>query len=378
MLERLFALFVVMALLSQGQMTGVVEGQKTSAIVVPRKVALIVQNHAGGAEIPMMALTDALTAKLSGHGFQVINPYNVVGVNQNRSVVGEKTPDVSALELARGCRADGLVTASVLDFLDSTLGTPPVLHQFSVRISISLADAVTGAVVCGETVKMKSPKYTNNQVVQNRLEYLGDLLHAAAEECAAKLEANQAVRAWRPTPLPPPPPPPQTVVPAPPATSLDRKVDSLVGEMLLNPQFVKNYGESKARQDERLPIVVLGGIENKSGNAELKDLIESAGERFRVKLFNSKLFEVKDDGVLVTLAKRIVTSGNSPLEDGELMSALKQHGSPDFFVTGDLKRLTDLDGVGYYKLRLAIHSLTTGKIVWEGIETFNRNNEVTK
>ena len=148
--------------------------------------------------------------------------------------------------------------------------------------------------------------------------------------------------------------------------------------MLLNPQFVKNYDENKARQDERLPIVVLGGIENKSGNAELKDLIESAGERFRVKLFNSKLFEVKDDGVLVALAKRIVASGNSPLEDGELMSALKQHGSPDFFVVGDLKRMTDLDGVSYYKLRLAIHSLATGKIVWEGIETFNTRSEVKK
>ena len=206
MFERLFALVVVMALLLHAQTTGVVEGQKASAIVVPRKVVLVVQNHAGGAEIPMMALTDALTAKLSGRGFQVINPYNVLGVNQNRSVIGETIPASSALELARGCRADGLVTASVLDFLDSPIGTPPVLHQFSVRISISLADAGSGAVVCGETVKMKSQKYTNNQVAQNRLEYLGDLLHAAAEECATKLEANQAVRAWNPTPLPPPPP----------------------------------------------------------------------------------------------------------------------------------------------------------------------------
>lgn len=76
--------------------------------------------------------------------------------------------------------------------------------------------------------------------------------------------------------------------------------------------------------------------------------------------------------MLVSLAKRIVASGNSPLEDGELMAALKQHGSPDFFVSGDLKRLTDLDGIAYYKFHLAIHSLSTGKIVWEGIETFSK------
>ncbi len=372
-MKSLVILAVGILVIVHAQAQNNVGGKDGQQAVVQRKVALVVQNHAApGAEIPMMALTDALTAKLSGHGFQVINPYNVLGVNQNRSVVGEKTPEVSAMELAGGLGAEGLLTATVLEFLDSTIGTPPVLHQFSVRISISLADVGSGATVCGETVKMKSQKYTTNQVAQNRLEYLGDLLHAAAEECAKRLEANQAVRAWRPTPLPPPP------VPQQPATSLDRKVEALVKEMLVNPQFVKNYDESKTRVDDRLPVVVLGGIENKTGNTELGGLIESAGERFRVKLFNTKLFEVKDDGVLVTLAKRIVASGNSPLEDGELMGALKQHGSPDFFVTGDLKRLTDLDGVGYYKLRLAIHSLATGKIVWEGIETFNRNNEVTK
>lgn len=344
-----------------------------------RKVVLIVQNHAApDAAIPMMALTDALTAKLSGRGFQVINPYNALGVDQNRTFFGENMPETSALELSRQLGAEGVITASLLEFLDSTLGTPAVLHQFSIRISISLADAGSGAAVCGETIKMKSPKFTNNQVAQNSQEYLGDLLHAAAAECATRLEAHPAVRAWRPSPLPPPPAPVPLPPPPPPGTSLDYMVDALVREMLSNPHFAKNYEESQIRLDGRLPVVVLGGIENKSGNMGLDELIEAAGEHFRVKLFNSKLFEVKDDGVLVALAKRIVTSGNSPLEDGELMNVLKQHGSPDFYVAGDLKLLTDLDGVAYYKLRLAIHNLSTGKIVWEGIETFNSESEVSK
>lgn len=341
-----------------------------------RTVALVVQNHtAQGAVIPFMALTDALTAKLSGRGFQVVNPYNEIGVNLNRTAVGEKMPEVSAMEIARRLKADGAVTASVLEFLDSTIGSPPILHQYSIRISLNLADAQTGAAVCGETIKVKSPKYTNNQVNANRQEYLGDLLYAAAEECAVRLEKNPAVNSWNPTP---PPPPPKKPMPLPLGTSLDHKVDLLVREMLVNSQFVKNYEESKERQGGHLPVAVIGGIENKSGNVGLNSLIEAAGERFRVKLFNSKLFEVKDDGVLVALAKRIVASENSPLEDGEIMSVLKQHGSPDFFVAGDLKHLTDLDGMGYYKLRIAIHSLLTGKIVWEGIETFNLKKEVSK
>lgn len=340
---------------------------------MPRKVALVVQNHAAsGADIPFMALTDALTAKLSGRGFQVINPYNSIGTNQNRSVGGEKTPEVSAMELARRLRADGAVMASVIEFLDATIGNPPILHQYSVRISLSLADAQTGATICGETIKMKSPKYTNKQVEQNRQEYLGDLVFAAADECAQRLEEKANAANWRPTP------PPPKRIPPPPSTSLDRKVSALMREMLMNSQFIKNYEESKAKQDGRLPIAVIGGVENRTGNAGLNDLVESAGERFRVSLFNSKLFDVKDDAVLVALAKRIVASGNSPLEDGEIMGALKQHGSPDFFVVGDLKRLTDLDGVVYHKLRLAIHSLLTGRIIWEGIETFSSKGEESK
>ena len=128
---------------------------------MPRKVALVVQNHAArGAEIPFMALTDALTAKLSGRGFQVINPYNSYGENLNRTSRGETLPEASAMAVARQLGADGVVTASVLDFRDLTIGTPPKLHQFSIRISLNLADAQTGAVVCGETIKLKSQKYT--------------------------------------------------------------------------------------------------------------------------------------------------------------------------------------------------------------------------
>ena len=187
------------------KITVMVENETSHPSAEARRVALVVQNHAGqGASSPFMALTDALTAKLSGRGFQVVNPYNSVGVNQNRTAAGEKTPDMSAMELARELGADGAVTASVTELLDSTIGTPPVLHQYSIRISISLADAQTGAAVCGETIKVKSPKYTNNQVAQNKQEYLGDLMFAAAEECAERLKRNPAVKEWKPTPPPPP------------------------------------------------------------------------------------------------------------------------------------------------------------------------------
>ena len=336
-----------------------------------RKVVLVVQNHtARGATIPFMALTDALTAKLSGCGLQVINPYNSVGIDQNRTSSGEKTPAVSAMELARQLKADGAVTASVLEFLDSTFGTPPVLHQFSIRITLNLADAWTGATVCeGVRIEKDSPKFTNNQVSQNRVKYLSDLMYAAADECAEILKNNQSIRHWKPMPPPPKPLPPR---PEPKRPVFDKIVDKLSVEMLSNSQFVKNYEEQKEK-GERLPIAVIGGMENESGRPEFDAGLKAAGERFRKKLFDSKLFDVKDDAILVNLAKRIVASGNSATENGDLMEELKQHGSPDFFVIGNLNHFADLDGTGYYKFRVTMHSLRTGKIVWEGIETITSN-----
>ena len=339
-----------------------------AAAQTPRKVALIVQNHdARGAEIPFMAPTDSLVAKLSGRGFQVINPYNSYGENLNRTSRGEALPETSAMAVARQLGADGAVTASVLDFRDLTIGTPPKLHQFSIRISLNLADAQTGAVVCGETIKLKSQKYTNNQVAQNKSEYPGDLMYAAAEECAERLKNNPEVGAWRPTPPPPPPPPPEPKRPI-----FDKLVDSLSRAMLSNPQFIKNYAEQKEK-GERIPIAVIGGMENESGRPEFDAGLKTGGERFRKKLFESKLFDVKDDAILVKLAKRIVDSGNSPTETGDLMEELKRHGSPDFFVIGNLTHFADLDGTRYYKFRITMHSLRTGKIVWEGIETITNN-----
>lgn len=330
------------------------------AASAPKKVALVVQNHAApGVHVPMMALTDALAAKLSGRGFQVINPYNNVGTDQNRSPAGEATPQVSAMELARKLGADGAITASVLELHDTTYGTPPRVHQFTVRLALNLADAQTGATVCGETVTNTSPKYTNNQVAQNRARYIGDLLYEAAQECARRLAANPALANWPPPP--PPPPPPRTPL-------FDTLVDRLCVEMLMHPQFVKNY-EAQKESGGRLPIAIIGGLENESGYASFDAGLKAAGERFRKKLFDTGLFDVKDDAMLVNFAKRIIASGNSPTENGDLMDELQQHGSPDFYIVGNLNHFADLDGTAYFKFRLTMHSLRTGKIVWEGIDT---------
>lgn len=341
----------------------------------PVVALLVVQNHASaGARVPILALTDALTAKLSSQGFCIINPYNSVGVDQNRTVAGEKTPQASVLELARKLGAGAIVTASVTEFLDSTIGNPPILHRFSVRMAFSLSDAETGAAVCGYTIEKESPKYTVKEAEANRQRCLGDLLHAAAGECAAQLAADPAMRVWRPTPPPPappaPPPPPPPGSPALAISDIDSAVASLFGKMRANPVFRSNYDKAQGELG-RAPLAIVSGIvdltKGKSPSAGLADLLAAASQGVRMAFVNSGLFEAKDDVLVTAITKRIIESGNSPLEDGELMAALKQHGSPDFYVVGDMMYFVEGDGAKY-RLRMALHDLHTGKIVWEGAE----------
>ena len=371
----------------------------TSTVSQPHKVALIVQNHTAPATaIPLGALTDALTARLAGKGFQVVNPYNAVGETENRTPAGEPLPKVSAMELAQGLGAEGAITASVIEFLDTTIGTPPIAHRYVVRVAFSLADAQTGAAVCGETIKVTSPQYTIAQHTANRLEYLSDLLHSAADQCAELLVKKAA--GWKPAPPPPivvetpqdkqdgdvivltskqPETPRDEILrksPPPMAedftmADFDKIFGALVKAMLDNSRFKENY---EAAQTEKggLPIVIVGSVTNKSEGAASQtyaEFLKAIPDTLRIELFNSNLFDVKHDELNVMFARRILASDKSPVEDGELMNALKQHGSPDFVILGDIRLFDDLGKRKTCRFHLALHSLKTGKVVWEGKKT---------
>lgn len=378
----------------------------------PKTVVLIVQNHSTpGSRIPMGALTDALTAKFSSENFQVINPYNAVGENENRTIVGEMLPKMSAMELARGLGAQGAITASVIEFLDTTIGDPPVFHQYVMRLAFNLADAQTGGTICGETIKVQSPKYTIKQDLANRRAYLGDLMYSAAEQCAKMLKEKSV--GWKPAEVQPPqvtnPPPkargfdnlgvidfrpkaPQTpqeklkamkIKTPPPAENQDFTIfdfesmfNSLVKAMFNNARFNENYQATQADKSNR-PIVIIGAVTNKSVGAFAQsygEFLSAIPDTLRTQLGEFerggvRLFDTKDDDISKALADRILASDKSPLEDAALMEALKQHGSPDFVITSDIRLFPGPEKNKTCRFHLVLHSLYTGKIIWEGLIT---------
>ena len=148
---------------------------------------------------------------------------------------------------------------------------------------------------------------------------------------------------------------------------LESSARLLMERMLAHPQFVSNYNAAKAAKG-RLPIAVIGNIENKT-NQRVQGRLDAVGETIREVLFDSSLFEVKDDEAANAIKSRIIRSADGGLENGALVQAMGTQDSPDFILLGDLRHYSEQGGYNIFRLRLAIHDLRTGKIIWEGIQT---------
>lgn len=169
------------------------------AMAEPRRVALVVQNHTSDAPtLPMAAFADTLTSRLSCKTLRVVNPHNVIGVDQNRTAKGEIMPDASAQEIGRMLNADGVVTASIQEFTGEDIGVPAIAHSLKVRIALNLADSATGETICGVDGVEVSKNYTVEKVKSDTATLYEGLMHGAAAKAAEKFLAKVAMVEWNP------------------------------------------------------------------------------------------------------------------------------------------------------------------------------------
>ena len=171
------------------------------AMAEPRRVALVVQNHTSDAPtLPMAAFADTLTSRLSGKAFRVVNPHNVIGVDQNRTAKGEIMPEASTQEIGRMTGAEGVITASIQEFTgrDIRLEGKAVAHRLKVRLALNLADAATGETICGVDGFEDSKNYTAEDLKADTATLYEGLMHQAAAKAAEKLLAKVATIEWNP------------------------------------------------------------------------------------------------------------------------------------------------------------------------------------
>ena len=164
-----------------------------------RRVVLVVQNHTSDAPVlPMAAIADSFTATLSAGNIRVINPHNVIGVNQNRTAQGESMPEASALRLAQMLGADGVITASILEFTGKDVGVPAVAYALKVRLAVNLADAATGETVCGVQEVVAGRNISVEMLKANTATEYEKLLHEAVAKCSSELLDKYKTCKWEP------------------------------------------------------------------------------------------------------------------------------------------------------------------------------------
>ena len=150
---------------------------------------------------------------------------------------------------------------------------------------------------------------------------------------------------------------------------LESSAQALIQKMLAHPQFARNYNAAKEAKGGKLPVLCLSLLKNET-TLDVRSKLRAVDDTVRVMLFDTARFEVKDDEAADTILSRIVWGADGGIENTkDLMNALGTHDAPDFIVSGDLRHISDAGGYHTYRLRIAIHSLWTGKIVWEGIQT---------
>ena len=148
---------------------------------------------------------------------------------------------------------------------------------------------------------------------------------------------------------------------------IESSAQQLLEKMLASQQFFTSYNATKASRG-RLPIAVIGKIENMTTERILEKLV-AVGDSIRATLRETGLFEVKDDAATGAMISRIISGADGGLENGALVQTMGTQDSPDFIVLGDVRHFSDVGGYHTYRLRLAIHNLATGKVVWEGVQT---------
>lgn len=162
-------------------------------IAEPIDAVLIVQNHASDEyQKPLSNLGDAISAQLSQELFNIIDPNDVIGEQQNRGPWGENMPLSSATRLAENLEAQVLITAAVGETSIISYGSPAKANAVKMRLTLSAKRIPKGANVASVTVTEVSRKFTPSMLSQNAdsiyYDLVENLVAKASKEFLAKCE----------------------------------------------------------------------------------------------------------------------------------------------------------------------------------------------
>lgn len=156
-------------------------------IADPIDAVLIVQNHASDEfQKPLSNLGDQLAMALSGELFNIIDPNDAIGDEQNSGPWGENMPLSSATRLAENLDAQALITAAVGEASVVGYGVPARVQEARMKLTLSLKRLPKGATVAAVTVPMSSDKMTVGALAQNSDAVYSDLVNRLVEKASSE------------------------------------------------------------------------------------------------------------------------------------------------------------------------------------------------
>lgn len=161
----------------------------------PVTALLIVQNHSEVKDAAVLtSMGDQFASALGSDVFEIINPNDVIGEDQNIGPWGEKMPASSAVRLAESCDAEFLITAAITDCSRKDAGLPAKASSFAVSWTVSAKRVPSGATVCSVTVPYKGRKHAAQVFTESfsniRDEALRESVSLAARQFLAKVDGK--------------------------------------------------------------------------------------------------------------------------------------------------------------------------------------------
>lgn len=164
----------------------------------PASALLVVQNHTDVKDAAVLtSVGDQFASALGDELFEIVNPNDVIGENQNVGPWGEKMPTSSAVRLAESCGADFLLTAAITDISRRDIGAPPIAGNVVVTWSVAVKRVPSGRTVCSVTLPFEGQKQATQLLASNfqriRDEALRESVKAAADAFLAKAKTRTFV-----------------------------------------------------------------------------------------------------------------------------------------------------------------------------------------
>lgn len=209
-IKRLISIMaVIAAMATMAQDTVIIEPTRPASRVTvqveaepearePIDAVLIVQNHASDDfQKPLSNLGDQLSQALSGDLFNVIDPNDAIGDEQNRGPWGENMPVSAATRLAENLEAQALLTAAVGETSVIGYGAPAKVQAVRMSLTLSAKRLPKGANVAAVTVTETSRKVTPDTLSQNAEAIYGELVRSLVAKASSQFLAKCENVKWK-------------------------------------------------------------------------------------------------------------------------------------------------------------------------------------